>query len=298
MNVQQACGLLGYSKQAYYKGFQNKEEKAFNEYLILELIRQKRSLWKKGSGRGLLASLKDDFELHQVKIGRDAFFELLKKHGLLIKRKSRQAITTNSYHFFHRYPNKIKNLVPQRPNQVWVSDITYLWVQKEVCFVYLFLITDMYSRKIIGYSISENLKAIGAINALNMAIKQTGEVDLSQTIHHSDRGVQYCCYAYTKVLLKNKINISMTENSDPLENPIAERVNRTIKEEFIDDYKSGYPSMKSAMTQIPKNINFYNASRPHSSIERLTPNQAHKREGILERKWKNYKRSKLVKQVN
>ena len=294
MNIQQACRLLGYSKQAYYKNINQKEAQSFDEYLIIELIHQKRLIWKRGSGRNLLASLKKDFELHHIKIGRDRFFDLLRRHGLLIKKRNRRARTTNSYHFFHRYPNRIKDVVPQRSNQIWVSDITYIWIKQEECFVYLFLITDMYSRKIIGYSVRKDLKADGAIIALKMAIKHSGKKLLNSTTHHSDRGIQYCCYEYINILKEKNIIISMTENSDPLENSIAERVNRTIKEEFMDNYKTGYPSIKMALTQIPENIKFYNHTRPHRSIEMLTPNQAYGKTGLLERKWKNYTKKNLI----
>lgn len=290
MNIQLACRLFGYSKQAYYKNLQHKEEKAFDEYLILELITQKRQIWKKGSGRNLLACLKKDFEHHNIKIGRDKFFRLLKQHGLLIKKKSKRAITTNSYHFFHRYPNLIRDLTPNNAHHVWVSDITYVWIQKEKCFIYLFLITDMYSRKIIGYAISEDLKVFGAIKALKMAIKQAKDLSMGRTIHHSDRGIQYCCYDYTNLLNKYNIQISMTENSDPLENSIAERINKTVKEEFMDDYKAGYSNLHTAFKEIKRNIEFYNQTRPHRSIEWLTPNMAHDLNRPLKRKWKNYKK--------
>ncbi len=298
MNIEQSCGLLGYSKQAYYKRLQYLESKTFDEYLILELVYQKRRIWKKGSGRNLLASLKEDLKKHHIKIGRDKFYDLLRKHNLLIQKKNRRAVTTNSYHHFNKYPNLIKELQPNRPNHIWVSDITYVWVQKETCFMYLFLITDMYSRKIIGYSLRKNLKAQGAVQAVKMAIRQTKGVSFEHTIHHSDRGIQYCCNIYTKLLKKYMINISMTENSDPLENAIAERVNRTIKEEFMDDYKSGYKSLKIAKEQIKRNIVFYNEIRPHRSIEMLTPNQAHQRTGKLKRKWKNYYKNKTLNLVN
>ena len=298
MNLEQSCVLLGYSKQAYYKSLQHHEARAFDEYLILELIHQKRKVWKKGSGRNLLACLKDDLKKHNIKIGRDKFFELLRANNLLIKRKIRRTSTTNSYHHYHRYPNLIRELTPHRPNHVWVSDITYVWIQEEACFMYLFLVTDMYSRKIIGYTISRSLKAIGAIEALKMAISQTNRMSLGQTIHHSDRGVQYCCNDYTNLLKSRNMDISMTENGDPLENAIAERVNRTLKEEFMDDYKSGYKSIRIAKTEIKRNIQFYNQIRPHRSIEMLTPNQAHLRTGKLKRKWKSYYKKNVINLVN
>lgn len=288
MRINMSCQLLGYSKQAYYKRLNSLENTAFDEYLIVELVRKKRQLWKKGSGRNLLICLQTEFAQHNIQIGRDRFFDLLRRHNLLVKKRSYRAITTNSYHFFRRYPNKIKGVIPQRSNHIWVSDITYVWIQKEECFLYLFLITDMYSRKIVGYNLAEDLKAIGAVQALKMALAQADDRRNKEIVHHSDRGIQYCSYQYTALLEVYNIEISMTENSNPLDNPIAERINKTIKEEFMDDYKLGYDTFERAKQEIPKNIAFYNQERPHRSIEMLTPNEAHKRTGPLKKMWKNY----------
>lgn len=197
------------------------ENTAFNEYLIIELIKKKRKIWKKGSGRNLLQSLQNDFEDHSINIGRDRFFDLLRENGLLMKTKKRKTNTTFSYHHFHKYPNIIKDVVPLKSGVLMVSDITYIWIKDIENFAYLFLITDVYSRKIIGFCMSNSLKAESAIKALKMALKQTDEPE--GCIHHSDRGIQYCCYDYTGLLEKNKMLISMTENGDPLENAIAER---------------------------------------------------------------------------
>jgi len=285
--------VFGYSKQAYYKSISRKEKQAFDEYLIVELIREKRRIWKKGSGRNLFACLQGDFSLHGISIGRDKFFDLLSEHGLLVRRKSRRARTTNSYHHYHRFPNLIEGLSPERANQVWVSDITFVWCQNEQRFLYLFLITDMYSRKVVGYAIGQTLEASWAVQALRMAFAQsTGS--LAGLIHHSDRGIQYCCGEYIELLLAYTIQPSMTQNSDPLENPIAERINLTLKDEFMDNYKDGYQSKAQALAEIPGNIEFYNQIRPHSSVERLTPNQAHSKTGPLERKWKNYYTKKTI----
>lgn len=291
--MQDACRVFGYSKQAYYKSISRRETTAFDEYLIVELIRKKRTIWKKGSGRNLFTSLQEDFALHGISIGRDKFFRLLRENGLLVRRKSRRARTTNSYHHYHRYANLIEGLSPDGPNQVWVSDITFVWCRKEQRFLYLFLITDMYSRKVVGYAIGQTLEAHWAVQALLMAIGQsTGS--LVGLIHHSDRGIQYCCGAYIELLTLHKIQPSMTQNSDPLENPIAERINLTLKDEFMDNYKEGYQNKAQALAEIPVNIEFYNQVRPHSSVERLTPNQAHTKTGPLERKWKNYYQKKTV----
>lgn len=223
-------------------------------------------------------------------MGRDRFFDLLSRNHLLRKKNRRKAITTNSYHHYHKYPNKIREVEPTRPNQILVSDITYVWIQEIENFAYLSLITDMYSRKILGYDMSDSLDASGAIRALKMATSSfTKEEDC---IHHSDRGVQYCCHAYTNYLKQYNFTISMTENGDPLENAIAERVNRTIKEEFTDDKTLSFKSFRDAKKDIPKFIKFYNVNRPHRSIEMMTPEQAYQKEGPLKRCWKSYYRKR------
>lgn len=285
MSIDNLCSMLGYTKQAYYKRRDQMEEKRMNEELILELIKKKRRIWKKGSGRNLFAALQPEFKEHSIKIGRDKFFDLLRENNLLKANKKRKARTTFSYHHFHKYPNIIEGLVPTRSGQVIVSDITYIWVKDIENFAYLFLITDLYSRKIIGWSLSLDLKAKSAIKALKMAIM---EIECEGCIHHSDRGIQYCSYAYTDLLLKNKMLISMTENGDPLENPVAERVNKTIKEEFTDEKTLSFKTFDQGKRTMPKFIKFYNEERPHRSIDMLTPDQAFDRTGELKRRWKNY----------
>lgn len=286
--------MLGYSKQAYYKSIARTEQKAFEEYLVVELIHRKRRVWKKGSGRNLFASLQEDFARHRIRIGRDKFFTLLSKHGLLVRRRSRRARTTQSWHHYNKYPNLIEGLIPHAPAQVWVSDITYVWCRAEQCFMYLYIITDMYSRKIVGFAVGTSLQACWAVQALQMAIAGTSG-SLQGLIHHSDRGVQYCCGEYIGLLRMYEIQPSMTSNGDPLENPIAERVNRTIKEEFMENYKEGYSTRAQALEEIPRNIGFYNEERPHSSIGMLTPNQAHCMVGYIPRKWKSYYKQKVLK---
>ena len=286
--------MFGKTKQGYYKQINRTEQTRMDELLILELINVKRELWKKGSGRNLHASLGEDFSKHKIKIGRDKFFELLRANGLLMSRKRRRTITTLSYHHYHTYPNIIKEIVVYAPNQVVVSDITYIWISGRERFSYLFLITDMYSRKILGYCISEDLKTKSAMKALRMAVSNMTET--KGCIHHSDRGIQYCSHAYTKYLSKNGMQISMTENGDPLENPIAERINRTIKEEFTNEKTLRFASFPGAMRKIPTFVKFYNEERPHRSIEMLTPSTAYKMTGELKRKWKAYYPSKKITQ--
>lgn len=294
MSIEGLCGLLGYSKQSYYKRIGHNEKQYLDEALIVGLIKEKRKIWKKGSGRNLHASLQEEFKKHKITIGRDKFFDLLGRNNLLNSRKRYRTRTTFSFHHFHKYPNLIKELTPVRPNQVIVSDITYIWMRETESFSYLFLITDMYSRKILGYCISEDLKTKSAMKALRMAISNMS--DTKECIHHSDRGIQYCSYEYTKYLRKNGMQISMTENGDPLENPIAERINRTIKEEFTTERRLSFTDFSEAMRKIPTFVRFYNEKRPHRSIEMLTPSTAYKMKGELKRKWKTYYPNKKITQ--
>lgn len=295
MSIDYLCELLGYSKQAYYKRIRNQEKENFEEALIVEMIKEKRKLWKKGSGRNLHASLNEEFATHNIKMGRDKFYELLRRNKLLNERKRYKTRTTFSYHYYHKYPNLIKDMEVTRPNQVVVSDITYVWLRGTENFSYLYLITDMYSRKILGYYLSEDLKTKSAIIALKMAIDNM--IKTEGCIHHSDRGIQYCSHKYIEILSKKKIKISMTEKGDPLENPIAERINRTIKEEFTEQRHLSFENITEGRTRIPEWINFYNEERPHRSIEMLTPSKAYHLNGKLKRKWKNYYGKKSIHQL-
>ena len=282
------CTLFGVTKQAYYKQLKVAELEVAKEEIIVGLIQKKRIVWKRGSGRNLHQSLKKEMQEHQLKIRRDKFFDVLRNNSLLIKPKRFRAKTTCSYHHFNKFNNLIQNLIPQKANEVWVSDITYLWLKEKDKFCYLSLITDMYSRKIVGHCVYEDLSVKGCLISLREALKNTGKNNTQDLIHHSDRGAQYCCHAYVDLLQKKSINISMTQTGDPLENAIAERINKTIKEEFTDDKQINFSNIDIAKTVIKRFIDFYNKERPHRSIEWLTPNQAHSRQGELRRVWKSY----------
>lgn len=221
---------------------------------------------------------------HNISIGRNKLFDLLAEYGLLVRRrKRRKAITTDSNHPFYKYPNLVRELQVLRPNHLWVSDITYISLKERFC--YLSLITDAYSRKIVGYRVHPTLKKEGPLMALEMAMQSLPVIPQSHTlIHHSDRGLQYCCAEYTGILEKKGINISMTEKGDPYENAIAERVNGILKDEFglyseFDDYQQASHAVEVA-------VRTYNQLRPHSSCNYLTPEQAHKQQGVLKAKWK------------
>jgi transposase InsO family protein len=283
------CKQFGYTKQAYYKQLATAENAIVKEEIVVGLIKKKREIWKRGSGRNLHQSLKENFAEHQLKIGRDKFFDVLRNNRMLIKVKRHRARTTMSYHHFNKHSNLIQNIMPQRANEIWVSDITYLWLKEKNHFCYLSLVTDMYSRKIVGHCVYENLSVQGCLIALREALKGVKKDSAKNLVHHSDRGVQYCCHAYTNLLNKNSIKISMTQSGDPLENPIAERVNRTIKEEFTTDKQINFSNIETAKKEIRGFIDFYNTERPHRSINWLTPGKAHLQQGEIKRIWKSYK---------
>lgn len=286
MSVTELTELLGYRKQSYYKRIKLEEKKDITESLVISLVKQKRKLWKKGSGRNLHAALKEDFKRHNIKLGRDKFFRILRENGLLIKTKQKRTRTTFSYHHFHKYPNLIKELKVERVNQVIVTDITYLYLRSNDSYAYLFLVTDLFSRKILGFKVSDNLSANSAVEALIIALNNMNDID--DTIHHSDRGIQYCSYDYTGILKEYGIRISMTENSDPLENAVAERINKTVKEEFTEEKQISFSNFKEAEIMISQIVKFYNDERPHRSLEMFTPSMAYQMNRELKRKWKTY----------
>lgn len=289
VNITQACGLLGYSKQAYYKSVAKEEKEAFQADILLDLIKTKRGIWKRGGGKKLYASLKEELERHHIKIGRDKFYQFLKAHELLIKRKKTRPYSTNSNHHYRKHPNLIVDLEVERINHLWVSDMTYIYVRSIQKYGYLFLITDAYNREVIGYCFSLKPDGAAAVRALRQALRNRGITKHSLVLyHHSDRGIQYCCNKYVNILKGLHINISMTENSDPRENAIAERVNGILKIEFTEERKLEFNTFREGQKKIKEIIRFYNEERPHSSIERMTPVEARNCTGPLKRLWKNY----------
>jgi putative transposase len=224
--------------------------------------------------------IKPALDREGIKCGRDKLGAILKQEGMLIKKKKNYMRTTNSYHRYYKHPNLIKDIVINRAEQVWVSDITYIRTNEG--FLYLSLVTDAYSKQIVGSQLSDNLKAINCINALKTAIKNRKYPDRS-LIHHSDRGLQYCCPDYIDTLERNHINISMTTKHDPYENAVAERINGTLKYEF--DLGDQLPDLKQAQREINKSVWIYNNLRPHESCNYLTPLQTHLQESIEVKKW-------------
>jgi putative transposase len=286
------CSLLGYSRQAYYQYQKQQENKAFQSELIVQEVLRHRKLQKRIGGRKLFGMMKSFLDQHAISLGRDAFFHVLREHDLLVRIRKRKAVTTNSNHSYRKYPNLIKEFIPIAPNQLWVSDITYIVVGNE--FSYLSLITDAFSRKIVGFSLYKTLSAQGTIIALKQAVKNNP--NSKGLIHHSDRGVQYCCYEYVKILQKNHIKISMTQKGDPLENPIAERVNGILKTELLEE---SFNSFTEAQEAIAIAISTYNHLRPHNSIGNYTPFEVHSLNEAIKPKrlWKNYYKPKIKEEI-
>lgn len=232
-------------------------------------MKRRRSLPREGV-RKLKISLDDEFTKANLKVGRDTLFNVLRKHQMLTLRKKYSARTTNSLHRFYKYKNIIKDVDITRPNQVWASDITYIRTVKGFC--YLALITDMHSRKIVGYDLSDSLELKGCVRALNKAIYQSKNI--KQLIHHSDRGIQYCSNVYTQILKRNKIDISMTEENHCYENAMAERVNGILKDEFYLDQV--FTNVQHAKRAAKNAIKLYNEIRLHLSLDFKTPNMVYK----------------------
>lgn len=276
------CRLFSRTRQAYYERLKYKVIKMLESDIILSMAREARVDFPRMGANKVRMYLRPRFEVMGIDIGRDAFAGLLADHHMLANRKRSKRKTTFSHHRYYKYPNLIRDYTPIAPNQLWVSDITYIEVGYG--FVYLSLITDAYSCKIVGWDLSRDLSSAGAPRALRMALRALPGG--SSLIHHSDRGVQYCHSAYVKGLDKRNILISMTESGDTLENAMAERVNGILKNEWI--YKRHLKSWHDAQSYVEKIIGLYNNQRPHQSISFLTPDLVHRSAISTESKWKNY----------
>lgn len=291
VSIRAACRQLGFSKQAYYKG-QTNQHRTRNQMELIkqEVLSVRRQMPRLGT-RKLYYLLKESFQTHQLKLGRDKLFDLLRSDCLLIVKKKKYTKTTNSKHWMRKYPNLIKNIKLYRPEQLWVADITYIDTQDKNS--YLHLITDAYSKQIMGYELSENMEAVSTLKALKMAIKNR-KYPHEILMHHSDRGLQYCSTEYVRVLNKNNIQISMTENGDPYENAVAERMNGILKDEFGLGEK--LENVKQAKRQLIQSVETYNELRPHLTCHMLTPMQMHEQQTIKLKKW-NKKTSNILMNV-
>ncbi|MFN9370952.1 MAG: IS3 family transposase [Planctomycetaceae bacterium] len=273
------CKLLGCSRQNWYKHKKHESKKALELEIVVQMVKEWRIKQPKVGTRKLMIHLREGLERNGIKIGRDALFALLDSRGLLVRRRKKKAVTTDSNHPYRKYPNLVKDFIPLRANELWVCDITYLDTLEG--FAYLFLITDAYSHKIVGHCVAETLEARWAIAALRQALAQRTSDHV--LLHHSDRGSQYCSQDYVGILKEHSAAISMTENGDPYENAVAERINGIIKNELLPD---ALRSKKEARQLIAQAVETYNNVRLHASVDMLTPAIAHTMTGLLKNHWK------------
>jgi len=289
LGLDKICRLFGKSRQAFYEQNWHSANREFEDAFIVDMIKQHRQLWAGGAVK-LHKLLHPILLQHHICIGRPRFLKLLYAHQLMLpKRKSHYTRTTNSNHGYYKWPNLTGNLVIKGPHELWVSDITYLRTQQG--FNYLSVVTDGYSRKIVGYHLSLRLKAQGPIIALKKAIKQLPFISQS-LIHHSDKGSQYACNDYVALLQGHKIGISMTESGGPYDNAMAERINGILKHEFR--LNRIFKSHAEAVDAVSKAIDYYNRVRPHMSCNYLTPNEAHTKTGSLVKKWKPKRKTENI----
>jgi putative transposase len=281
---------LGYSTQAYHKHNKKVLINQLSEKFILEQIDAIRKQQPRCGGRKLFIELQPFFKQHNMSMGRDKFFDLLKRNKLLVRKTRRNVYTTMSKHHYRRYPNLVKGFTPLKAHELWVADITYIPLKER--FAYLFLITDAYSRKIVGFHVSDDMKVSSAVVALKKALSQKPVEKI--VIHHSDRGIQYCSTEYVNLLLAHNAMISMTNNGDPLENAIAERINGILKTELISNY---YNTIDEASLHISRCITVYNYKRRHSSLNWQIPAEVHTQKGPQIRRWKNYYQPPKNKEV-
>ena len=269
-SVQEVCACFDLTRDAYYKLFKRKKKQVDVAQRVVQLVKEERKDQPRAGTRKLYEALHPLFLYEGLKVGRDKLFGILRQHQMLVKRKKASCRTTYSYHRFRKYSNLIKDLAVTRPNQVWVADITYIRTVNGFC--YLALITDLFSRKIMGYDLSDSLELAGCLRAFKRALRTARPAP--GLIHHSDRGIQYCSNLYVELLRRNKLNISMTEENHCYENAVAERVNGILKDEFYLD--QCFFSMEHARLATKNAIHIYNSKRLHVSLGYKTPNYVFK----------------------
>lgn len=268
-SIESICREHGKSRQAFYQARRRAKESAAREEMAVKIVEEEREQQPKMGTRKLYAMFNAAFR--HLRIGRDKLFDLLRRKGLLVRRKRRSMGTTHWWHTLRRYANLVKEFTPRRPNELWVADMTYIPVGDG--FAYASIVTDAFSRKIVGYYLSPTLEAEGPLKALNAALKDADRAD--DLIHHSDQGVQYCSKDYVKTLKKHGCHISMTGGGNPYENAMAERVNGTLKNEYL--LGNGFNLLDDARNALAETVRLYNERRPHLSLAYETPAEVHKR---------------------
>jgi len=270
VSLSRSCQLFGVSRQAIYQSIARWGKRSHELSRVIPLVRSIRIEMPRLGTRKLYFLLKEDFSRLKIKMGRDAFFRLLRSENMLVKPKKTYTKTTNSKHWLRKHPNLMKDMDINRVEQAFVSDITYIKTKEQT--YYLSLVTDAFSRKIMGYKLSKDMGSDKVVQALKMAVKQR-RTDKS-LIHHSDRGLQYCSAVYQSELKANTIVPSMTDGYDCYQNALAERVNGILKQEFlIETCNTG----KELDLMVKQSIGIYNGKRPHLSLNFKTPNFIHEK---------------------
>lgn len=287
MNITFACDLFGLDRQVYYRSKKRVEKHQQRAEQVLSLVKSIRVRMPRLGAKKLYFLLK--IELNALGVGRDKLIDILRANQLLINPKRQYHVTTNSHHRFRKHKNLIEHTQVARPEEVWVSDITYIGDRENP--QYLALVTDSYSKKIMGYDVSNSLSVTGSCRALRMALN-IRKYPKKELIHHSDRGLQYCSDKYQEILKTARLKCSMTEQYDPYQNATAERINGILKQEFILGIK--VTDIQLMRKIVEQSVLIYNTERPHLSCHMKTPEFMHKQSEI---KIKSYKRKRAEENV-
>lgn len=283
MSIKRGCKLLGHARSAYYESRDNRQGLLLKsrsvEAFILERTAAIRREMPRIGGHKLYYLIKQDAAGCGYKFGEKKLFSVLREHGLLVKKRKKHVFTTDSSHWRNQFDNLIEETKAGRPEQIWVADITYF--RTSAGCLYGHLVTDAYSKKLMGWAVSEDMAAASTLLALKMAIKNRAYD--GPLIHHSDRGAQYLSELYTGHLKKHGILISVTQNGSPYDNPVAERINGILKGEF--GFDGNVKNLEHARELLEKAVHIYNDKRPHFSNHMLTPNQMHKQRDLKPRTW-------------
>ena len=292
--VTSLCKLFGVTKQAFYKYVDHSMDTHACERFVLEFLKRVREKDPGIGGEKLWLMYRNEFGTSSASVGRDCFCAILSKYHLTVRKRFRAPRTTDSSHYLPQYPDLTRTLLADHPNQLWVSDITYItiWLPDgSYVFCYLSLVTDAYTKEIIGYCVGDTLGSCYTVKALEMAIGGIVGIEVNGLIHHSDRGVQYACADYIAILRHKGILPSMTENGNPKDNAIAERVNGIIKNELLQGMR--FKSIEEVKKAVDMAVHFYNNERPHMSLNMLTPAQAGQMVGPIKKEWISYREKYL-----
>ena len=290
------CELLGVSKQAYYKHTDIELQRIVQERFVVNFIQEKRGHDPGIGGNKLWMMYRNAFG-DRNSVGNNRFYDIIDRYDLKVRKIKRRVQTTHSKHNYPLYPDLTRNLLPTQPGHLMVSDITYIPYYLDpdrglTSFCHLSIITDYYSKEIVGYNVAPTLESKYTLQALDAALKHYARHNLTPQIHHSDRGMQYASYAYTSRLKSKDIAISMTERGNPKDNAVAERVNNTIKNELLKGMT--FVSLDEVRQAVDKAILFYNEERPHLSLDGMTPKEAARCRGEIKKRWVSY-REKAIK---